>query len=70
MNAGMKPFSDSGLDAKELRWASEELATLIRQTEPGSVVSTILTQALRELKSLKAHAEGSIIDQYRTRMVA
>jgi hypothetical protein len=65
------PPSDApALDPRELRWAAEEVAALIRQTDHGSVVGTLLQQTLRELTSLKQSAEGSIIRDYRTRMVA
>lgn len=65
------PSNDApALDARELRWAVEEVASLLRQTDHGSVVGVILQQTLRELTSLKQSAEGSIIRDYRSRMVA
>ena len=63
--------SDSpALDARELRWAAEEVAALIRQSEPGSVVSTLLQQTLRELTSLKHSAEGAFYGPIRTGVAA
>ncbi len=58
------------LDARELRWATEELAALIRQCEYGSVVCTVLQQSLSELTSLKASAEGAFYGPMRTNIAA
>ena len=61
------PSDAPALDAKELRFAAQEVAALLRQVEPGSVVASVLTQTLRELKSLRESADQGVIAQYRTR---
>jgi hypothetical protein len=70
MNGRTNEYDADGLDARELRWAAGEILSLLRQTDHGSVIGTILKQTLRELASLKPVSEGSIIADYRTRMVA
>lgn len=56
---------ESAINARELRWAAEEIAALVRQTEPGSVVCTVLQQTLRELTSLKRSLEGRVPEPIR-----
>ena len=58
------------LDARELRWAAQEVAALMRQAHPGSVVCTVLQQTLRELTSLKKSAEGTVYGPMRTNFAA
>ncbi|CAN5477193.1 hypothetical protein BH11PLA2_BH11PLA2_17110 [soil metagenome] len=58
------------LNTVELRWAAEEVATLMRQVEPGSVVAAVLQQTLRELASLKQSAEAMVLGPIRTKRAA
>ncbi|QEL13841.1 hypothetical protein [Limnoglobus roseus] len=53
------------IDASELRWAATEVATLIRQASPDSVVATVLQQTLRELNSLKPSADATVVGPFR-----
>lgn len=57
--------STPNIDASEVQWAATQLAALIRQTGPDSVVGTVLQQTLRELNSLKQSAEASVIGPVR-----
>lgn len=50
---------DDLLDARELRWAAEEVGALLRRCDPGSIVHTVLRQTLSELDSLKRSLEGN-----------
>lgn len=69
--AGMSRTADTiQLDIRELAWAAREIAALLRQTEPGSVVSVVLGQAFRELTSLRESAEGAGFETLRTRGAA
>jgi hypothetical protein len=61
---------DAALDAREIRWAAEEIAALVRQTAPGSIVCTVLQQTLLELTSLKRSLEGLYCDAMRMNAAA
>ena len=56
--------SAPSFDTNEVRWAAAELTSLLRQTEPGSPVEAVLTQAVRELTSLTA-APGQVVGPFR-----
>lgn len=51
-------------DGAELQWAAIEIASLLRQSEPGSVVGAVLQQTLRELSSLKS-STGTVVGPFR-----
>lgn len=53
------------IDASEVQWAATQLAALIRQTGPDSVVGAVLQQTLRELNSLKQSAEAAVVGPVR-----
>ena len=57
------------IDAAEVRWATDELATLIRRVPPDSVVGKVLTQTMRELASLKSTA-GEVHGPFRVKAAA
>lgn len=53
------------IDVSEARWASEELAALIRTLGRESAVSLVLRQARRELASLVQSADGTVVGPFR-----
>jgi flagella basal body P-ring formation protein FlgA len=52
------------IDAAEVKWAAEEVAALLQQVAPNSVVGMVLTQTLRELASLRQSA-GTVVGPFR-----
>jgi hypothetical protein len=61
------PFpSAPAIDAAEVRWAAAEVAALLRQTPPDSVVGMVLTHTLRELASLRQSA-AEVIGPFRVK---
>ncbi|MFO0849356.1 MAG: hypothetical protein U0871_12500 [Gemmataceae bacterium] len=59
------------IDPAEARWAADELAALIRQAGPESVVGLVLKQAQRELRSLVGAAEpAQLVGPVRLRVAA
>lgn len=53
------------IDASEVQWAATEMAALIRQAAPDSVVEMVLQQALRELNSLKPSTPATVVGPLR-----
>ncbi len=58
------------IDASEVAWATAELAALVRQADPESVVGAVLKQTLRELYSLVPAGQGTVIGPIRMRTAA
>ena len=53
------------IDASEARWASDELAALIRKLGPDSPVSLVLRQARQELSSLMQSSGPAVVGPFR-----
>lgn len=53
--------ADPDIDAKAVRKAAGYVAEMIRDFGPDSVVGTILTQTLRELRSLEPSSMPSMV---------
>jgi hypothetical protein len=53
------------IDVSEARWASEELAVLIRKLGLESPVSLVLRQARRELASLVQSGNAHVVGPFR-----
>lgn len=58
------------IDSAEVAWATAELAALVRQSDPESVVGAILQQTLRELYSLVPNGEAKVIGPFRLKPAA
>jgi hypothetical protein len=58
------------IDLNELRWATEELESLVHQVEPDSPVASVLGRSLRELASLTPSATATVIGPVRLRRAA
>lgn len=58
------------IDAAEIAWATAELAALVRQADPQSVVGAVLKQTLRELYSLVPTSSGTVIGPFRMKTAA
>ena len=53
------------IDVSEARWASDELAALIRKLGPDSPVSLVLRQARQELSSLVQSPGPAVVGPFR-----
>ena len=53
------------IDVSEARWASDELAALIRKLGPDSPVSLVLRQARQELSSLMQSSGPAVVGPFR-----
>jgi flagella basal body P-ring formation protein FlgA len=53
------------IDAADVQRAANEVSAILRKTSPDSVVGAVLQQTLRELKSLKQSAEGTVVGPFR-----
>ena len=53
------------IDVSEARWASDELAALIRKLGPDSPVSLVLRQARQELSSLVQSPGAAVVGPFR-----
>ena len=49
------------IDSAEVAWATSEIAALVRQADPESVVGAVLKQTLRELYSLVPTVDSTVI---------
>jgi hypothetical protein len=58
------------IDSAEVAWATAELAALVRQADPESVVGAVLKQTLRELYSLVPTADSTVIGPIRLKAAA
>lgn len=58
------------IDAREARWAAEQLDVLIAQFGGDSVAGMILQQARRELASLVQSSSGEVLGPFRVRVAA
>jgi hypothetical protein len=56
---------EPAFDVRTIRRAASGVADLIRQFGPDSVVGTVLTQTLRELRSLEPGAQTTVIGPIR-----
>jgi hypothetical protein len=65
MKATRATTSVPTIDHVEVTWAADEVAAILRQTDPDSVVGTVLEQTLRELTSLKLSAEATVVGPFR-----
>jgi hypothetical protein len=54
------------IDPDEVKWAAEEVAAVLQQVAPHSVVGMVLTQTLRELASLRQSA-GQVVGPFRVK---
>ena len=53
------------IDVSEARWASDELAALIRKLGPDSPVTLVLRQARQELSSLAQSSGPAVVGPFR-----
>lgn len=58
------------IDTAEIAWATAELAALVRQADPESVVGAVLKQTLRELYSLVPKSDATVLGPYRLKTAA
>lgn len=58
------------IDATEVAWATAEIAALVRQADPQSVVGAVLKQTLRELCSLKPAQQPTVLGPFRLKTAA
>lgn len=62
--------SAPAIDGAEVAWATAEIAALVRQADPQSVVGAVLKQTLRELCSLKPMQQPTVIGPFRMKTAA
>ena len=62
--------SAPAIDGAEVAWATAEIAALVRQADPQSVVGAVLKQTLRELCSLRPMQEPTVIGPFRLKTAA
>jgi hypothetical protein len=58
------------IDSAEIAWATAELAALVRQADPESVVGAVLKQTLRELYSLVPTTDSTVVGPIRFKTAA
>jgi hypothetical protein len=53
------------INRAEVAWAANEIVTILRQTDPDSIVGAVLEQTLNELNSLKSSTESTVVGPFR-----
>jgi hypothetical protein len=62
--------STPSIDTREVQWAADEIAALLRHVSDDSVVDKVLRQALLQLVSLKQSAQPDVIGPFRMKAAA
>jgi hypothetical protein len=64
------PAAAPNIDTREVQWAADEIAALLRHVSDDSVVDKVLRQTLLQLVSLKQSAQAEVIGPFRLKAAA